>query len=230
MARHLFLQKLLQEHNTLKEIYKPTDLKPVQIVLKVFLQYLYGSVQIPELIKIENTYKIQFEILEDVSDEFLVHKAEYIGNTDFVRIYIYSNTLDRIQENKKLIRSFLDEVESLFTHEDTHKQQYSKKGTYRYNVPDYENDPEGYLSHYSEVDAYARQIGYLLRQEFPELSVSEIFDKIKNEQVKNILVLDRIETYKNPSFRTKESRRFFHTLYQYLDNQEIHNPYIKEEI
>lgn len=220
MTCYLNLQKLLQEHNILKEVYTQTDLKPVQIVLKVFLQYLYGPVPVSELVIIENRYKIQFEVLEATSDEFLVHKAEYIGNTGFVKIYIYSNTLNRIQKNKKLIKPLLDEVESLFTHEDTHKQQYSKKGTYRYNVPDYENDPEGYLAHYSEVDAYARQTGCLLRQEFPGLSVAEIFDKIKNNQVENTLALDKIQIYKAPAFYTRESKRFFHTLYQYLDNQE----------
>ena len=214
------IRERLEEEKILKEVYKQTDLKPVQIVLKAYLNYIYRGLSPKNLIGVENKYKIQFEVLPLESEEYLVHQATYNKTTKFTNIFLYKDTLDRIQEDSKLINQLLIEVESLFTHEDTHAQQYAKEINYRFVAPDPTKDPDGYLGHYTEIDAYARQTGYLLRQEFPNETVKEIFDKIKNNQITNKLATEKLELYSRPTFFNYEGKRFFHTLYQYLDNQE----------
>ena len=219
MARHLNLQKLLQEDKLLKEIYKPTDLKPVRLVLETYLKYVFGNVPSSKVLQLENKYKIRFEISSNDSEDFLVERAEYYRDSDTTVIYLYKDTLKTISKDIDLADELLEEVESLLIHEDTHKQQYSQgDSNFRYDVSDYKKNLKKYITHYTEVDAYARQVGYLLKQEFPNSSTQEIFAKIKNNQVKNPLVVNRIQLYQSPEFYTKESRRFFHTLY--LDNQE----------
>ncbi len=221
MARHLHLQKLLHEDMCLREVYKPTDLEPVRIVLETYLKYVFGNIPSSKVLQLENKYKIRFEISNNNSEDFLVERAEYYRDSGLTVIYLYNDTLDNISNDIQLVDNLLEEVESLLIHEDTHKQQYSQgDSNFKYDVSDYKKNLKKYITHYTEVDAYARQIGYLLKQEFPNSSAQEIFDKIKNNQVKNPLVVNRIQLYQSPKFYTKESRRFFHTLYQYLDNQE----------
>ena len=214
------IHERLEEEKILKEVYKQTDLKPVQIVLKMYLNYIYKDLSPADLIEVENKYKIRFDVLQFSSDEYLVHQATYNKITRFTNIYLYENALERIRENLKLIDQLLVEVKAVFTHEDTHAQQYTKVKEYRFVAPDPKDDPDGYLGHYTEIDAYARQTGYLLRQEFPNETVKEIFDKIKNNQITNKLAVEKLELYSQPTFFNYEGKRFFHTLYQYLDNQE----------
>lgn len=220
MARNLNLQKLLQEDKLLREIYKPTDLKPVELVLEAYLKYVFEDLPSSKLVQLENKYKIRFDISKNKSEDFLVEKAEYHRNSDMTIIILYVDTLERIVDDVKLIDELLEEVKGLTVHEDTHRQQYTQGENFTYETLDYKENLKKYITHYTEVDAYARQVGYLLKQEFPNSSTQEIFDKIKNDQVKNPLVVNRIQLYQSPEFYTKESRRFFHTLYQYLDNQE----------
>lgn len=89
------------------------------------------------------------------------------------------------------------------------------------NTLDPEKDIISYINHYTEVDAYARQTGFLLRKEFPNLNAGDIFEKIKKGKVKNKKALDYLNAYKLPEILNKESKSFFHTLYQYLNKDEV---------
>lgn len=77
-----------------------------------------------------------------------------------------------------------------------------------------------YARHYTEIDAYARQTSYLIRQEFPEDSVQEIFKHIEDKKFTDKRISNAIDLYTSPDFSNKESNKFFHTLYQYLNGDE----------
>lgn len=213
------LYQTLQEQLIIQEVYQATDLKPIKIVLKAFLKLLNSQLSIKDYLNLENQYKIQIDSVEETSNNLLVKKANYNPFTQIITILLYSDTTEKLLKNSKLIKQFEQEVYDEFVHENTHKQQ-NDKSKIIFKALDPEKDPVGYANHYTEVDAYARQTGYILRQEFPNLSAKEIFDRIKNNEVKSKKALDYINTYKLPNILNKESKRFFHTLYQYLNNEE----------
>lgn len=213
------LYKQIQEQITIQGIYKATDLKSIKIVVEAFLKLLKLEISTDDYISLEKQYKISIDVIDENSQNFLVKKATYNPNTEIVTVYLYINTTERLLQDSTLIDRFEQEVYDEFVHEDTHKQQ-NKNSKVKFKVEDPEKDIIKYANHYTEVDAYARQTGYLLKQEFPDLEVNEIFDKIKNNKVKSEKAIDFIKSYQLPSILNRESKRFFHTLYQYLNNEE----------
>lgn len=207
----------LQNLKVLNEVYKVTDMKPVENVLKAFINFVNGRITITTFQRVENDNFVLFDFVNETSDEYLVSQASYNSQTGFTTIYLFQNTLDRLQSCKQFFEDFKLEVYSLFTHEDTHKQQ-SNSSKITVHVPRPETDPEAYAKHYREIDAYARQCGSILKQTFPNLNVEEILQKV-NERTVPKLALDKVDLYKLPNFRNKESNRFFHTLYEYLNSE-----------
>lgn len=204
----------------MKEVYSTTNMKPVKNVFKAFLKFLKFEITPTKYSNVEKQNKVLIDIVEENSDYYLVKKAQYRNSDKFIIIYIYNNTIERILKDEDLIDQFEQEVFDEFVHEDTHKQQYSKKNNdaIKFNIP--KSDSIEYVKHYAEIDAYARQTGFILKQEFPNLSAKEIISKVGKDEYKNTKAKDFIKTYKDPAITNKESNKFFSTLWQYLNGEE----------
>lgn len=139
-----------------------------------------------------------------------VQSAVYNPMTKRVNIFINRKCLEHIK-NYQNIPNILKRIKAAYVHEDTH----------RYKSVDW-NKPESikdYLNQRVELDAYARQYGFELRELYPEESTEEIFKrvfnaKIDNEDLKNNLIaLFNNLTDKNKNF-------FLRNMYDYVNNEE----------
>lgn len=204
----------------MKEVYSTTNMKPVENIFKAFIKFLKHEITPSEYSKVEDQNKVIIDIVDESSENYLVNKASYNNTNKYIYIYLYNNTVERILEDEKLIDQLEQEFFDEFVHEDTHLQQYQKKNNdnIKYNVP--KPISIDYAKHYTEIDAYARQTAYILKQEFPGLSAKEIVSKIEKNEVKNKKAKDFIKTYKHPIITNKESNKFFATLWECLNGEE----------
>ena len=112
-------------------------------------------------------------------------------------------------------------MKAFLVHEDTHKQQDAASNG-KFHDPEKYKDPsdlEGYLNQRTEIDAYARQCGFELRELYPNENTDETFKRIfsldiKNETLKNNLkaIFDHL-TIQNQKF-------FLRNIYDYIAGEE----------
>lgn len=200
--------------NLLNEVYKKTKTEHLENLL----------FQISETLQ---NYDIK-----DVSDlntpDFHIYKTQgnYISNAMYAPtskqliLFVNAKCLQDIKDYKN-ISNILSEFKRLLVHEDTHKQQDEKSTGKFFNSKKYIKpySQEEYINQRVELDAYARQYGFELRELYPNESTQEIFKRIfnadiENEDLKNnlITVFD-VLTDKNKNF-------FLRNLYDYINGEE----------
>jgi hypothetical protein len=160
-----------------------------------------------------------------IQDGDYIQSVTYNPMTKKINIFINRKCLDHIK-NYQNIPNILKRLRAVYVHEDTHKQQDNSSNGKFFNAGAYKkvdiNDSESikdYLNQRVELDAYARQYGFELRELYPNESTQDIFKRIfnaniENEDLKNnlITVFD-VLTDKNKNF-------FLRNLYDYINGEE----------
>lgn len=154
-----------------------------------------------------------------------VQSAVYNPMTKRINIYINRKCLEHIKGYQN-IPNILKRIKAAYVHENTHMQQDVASNGKFYNSNSYKsadiNKPESvkdYLNQKVELDAYARQYGFELRELYPKESTEEIFKRVFNSKIddedlkNNLIAIFDILTDKNKNF-------FLRNMYDYINNEE----------
>lgn len=203
--------------NVLSEAYIKTDTTQIENIL----------IQISEALQNYN--------IEDVKDLTIGDFKIFIKDGDYVQSAIYNSLTKGFNFiiNKKCLqhiknfentRNITKAIKSLFVHEDTHKQQDIKSNGKFYNSEIYinannEDDKKKYINQRVEIDAWARQCGFDLKDLYPEESMDDIFKRIfslniEDERVKNNLI------YLFDNLTSKNQHFFLRNMYDYINGEE----------
>lgn len=211
----------------LQEVYKKTDVS----FIDDFLDDLYTNTEKEEdVFKIAKKYDVNVEIVESSYEDLFI-RGGYGYDINKITFFISRKGLQNfLSDDMSFYNKALFDFKRSLTHEDTHKQQNklsNSKAFKKYiNLPKIYsknvNDNVSYFDQYVEADAYGRQVGYQLRHQFGnEMSANEIYSKIKDGYVRSDIL--NVYSDKDNGMSEKNRRKFWHTLWQYLDNQEENN-------
>ena len=176
---------------TLSEAYKKTDTS----FLDQMLIDISEALQKYDTKEVSNLTVGDFGIY--IQDGEYVQSAIYNPMTKKINIYINRKCLEHIKAYQN-IPNILKRIKAAYVHENTQKN---------------------YLNQRVELDAYARQYGFELRELYPEESAEDIFKRVFNAEIddeylkNNLIAIFDLLTDKNKNF-------FLRNMYDYVNNEE----------
>lgn len=176
---------------TLSEAYKKTDTS----FLDQMLIDISEALQKYDTKEVINLTVGDFGIY--IQDGEYVQSAIYNPMTKKINIYINRKCLEHIKAYQN-IPNILKRIKAAYVHENTQKN---------------------YLNQRVELDAYARQYGFELRELYPEESAEDIFKRVFNAEIddedlkNNLIAIFDLLTDKNKNF-------FLRNMYDYVNNEE----------
>ena len=176
---------------TLSEVYKKTDTS----FLDQMLIDISEALQKYDTKEVSNLTVGDFGIY--IQDGEYVQSAVYNPMTKKINIYINRKCLEHIKAYQN-IPNILKRIKAAYVHENTQKN---------------------YLNQRVELDAYARQYGFELRELYPEESAEDIFKRVFNAEIddeylkNNLIAIFDLLTDKNKNF-------FLRNMYDYVNNEE----------
>lgn len=176
---------------TLSEAYKKTDTS----FLDQMLIDISEALQKYDTKEVSNLTVGDFGIY--IQDGEYVQSAVYNPMTKKINIYINRKCLEHIKAYQN-IPNILKRIKAAYVHENTQKN---------------------YLNQRVELDAYARQYGFELRELYPEESTEDIFKRVFNAEIvdedlkNNLIAIFDLLTDKNKNF-------FLRNMYDYVNNEE----------
>lgn len=176
---------------TLSEAYKKTDTS----FLDQMLIDISEALQKYDTKEVSNLTVGDFGIY--IQDGEYVQSAVYNPMTKKINIYINRKCLEHIKAYQN-IPNILKRIKAAYVHENTQKN---------------------YLNQRVELDAYARQYGFELRELYPEESAEDIFKRVFNAEIddedlkNNLIAIFDLLTDKNKTF-------FLRNMYDYVNNEE----------
>lgn len=221
-AIHYYPKRALNEAKIfliLSEAYKRTDTS----FLDQMLIDISEALQKCDTKEVSNLTVGDFGIY--IQDGEYVQSAIYNPMTKRINIFINRKCLEHIKAYQN-IPNILKRIKAAYVHENTHMQQDTASDGKFYNSNTYKfadvNKPESikdYLNQRVELDAYARQYGFELRELYPEESTEDIFKRVFNAKIddedlkNNLIAIFDILTDKNKNF-------FLRNMYDYVNNEE----------
>ena len=204
---------------TLSEAYKKTDTS----FLDQMLIDISEALQKYDTKEVNNLTIGNFGIY--VQDGEYVQLAVYNPMTKKINIFINRKCLEHIKAYQN-IPNILKRIKAAYVHENTHMQQDAASNGKFYNSNTYKsadiNKPESvkdYLNQRVELDAYARQYGFELRELYPNESTEGIFKRVFNAEIddedlkNNLIAIFDTLTDKNKNF-------FLRNMYDYINGEE----------
>lgn len=204
---------------TLSEAYKKTDTS----FLDQMLIDISEALQKYDTKEVNNLTVGNFGIY--IQDGEYVQSAVYNPMTKRINIHINRKCLEHIKAYQN-IPNILKRIKAAYVHENTHMPQDIASNGKFYNSNTYKsaniNKPESlkdYLNQRVELDAYARQYGFELRELYPNESTEDIFKRVFNAEIddedlkNNLIAIFDILTDKNKNF-------FLRNMYDYINNEE----------
>lgn len=143
-------------------------------------------------------------------------------NTNSISIELSRNCINCLKKGENL-GLIIKNIEYIFTHEDTHRQQIinsdEKVKIVPLTSPTNEKNIKDYVNNECEVDAYARQVGKAIVSSYQNVPIENVFDMIRKGEIEN-QIWKNIEVFKNTQFGVslETRKRFFKRLYEYLSN------------
>lgn len=175
----------------LSEAYKKTDTS----FLDQMLIDISEALQKYDIKEVSNLTVGDFGIY--IQDGEYIQSAIYNPMTKKINIYINRKCLEHIKAYQN-IPNILKRIKAAYVHENTQKN---------------------YLNQRVELDAYARQYGFELRELYPEESTEDIFKRVFNAEIddedlkNNLIAIFDLLTDKNKNF-------FLRNMYDYVNNEE----------
>ena len=147
-----------------------------------------------------------------IQDGDYIQSVTYNPMTKKINIFINRKCLEHIEKYQN-IPNIRKRLKSVYARGFTHKQQKED------NSEDLSSSIQVFLNHMIELDTYARQYGFELRELHPNESAQDIFERIfnaniENEELKNKLIaLFDILTNGDKDF-------FLRNMYDYINGEE----------
>lgn len=140
--------------------------------------------------------------------------ADYDKST--INFYINKDFLRFIKNTpEKLTNLVYSTFASLYSHEDTHVQQLLKYNIIK-NYIKYKNSSNiGYFNQTIEATAYGRQVAKFLKEQYPEKSIQELFNKLTNLSLEKE-VAHFVNIYKDPAISKDAKQKFYKALFDEL--------------
>lgn len=215
----------LNPHNWLFEEYSKTDTKVFESLVDLLLQVYTGKASIEELYKLSKKARIGFvQVAEDTPLTFC-----FDPNCGMTIIPIQKSQIRLMLVDESYKQRYLKYLKYEIVHEDTHKQQFDRYEGYseNYKNPSFteyafnlatQADID-YFSQTIEADAYGRQVGELLKQEYEDKSVDWIFENVIRHNIPDDID-DLMKVYRDPRISKKGFQHFWRALYDYLKGNE----------
>lgn len=200
-----FLYTSINEAIILEEAYKETN--------TAFLKDL--------ILDIKNSKDNDFSnILKKYNIRIIIVNSDVYFNADYdksaINFYINKDFLRFIKNTpEKLSNLVYSTFASLYSHEDTHVQQLSKYNVIK-NYRKYKNNSDiGYFNQTIEAAAYGRQVAKFLKEQYPEKSIQELFNKLTDLSLEKE-VAHFVNIYKDPTISKEAKQKFYKALFDEL--------------
>lgn len=222
---HLSLN-LLKTNNWLAEIYSKTNLADFEDLIDTLLAFYRKEIPYKNLNDKSIKYRIGFELVSEDSKE--INKLRFDPSYGITIVPIQNSQIQDLLNIPEYKRKFLKNLKSLVVHEDTHKQQfdcyrgYNKDYTFPESLDpftDLTNQDVKYFSQTIEADAYGREVGEILKQQYKNKSANWIFENVIERNIP-AEIKDFIDVYRDPRISRKGFQHFWRALYDYLMEKE----------
>lgn len=150
-----------------------------------------------------------------------VSGARYLPKSDVLEFTVNRELVADIKYGRNL-GLVIKELKRFLEHEDTHRQQALRSrglSARAYTRPD--EDYHKYVNQKTEVDAYARQFGFELRNLYPEENTDQLLKRIRQLDISDKRLCNDLEFFSFSEEVTEKNRElFFCNLYDYLEGNE----------
>lgn len=200
-----FLYTSINEAIILEEAYKETN--------TAFLKDLILDIKNSKDNDFSNILK-KYNIKIIIVDSDAYFNADYDKNT--INFYINKAFLNFIKNTPKELSNLVySTFASLYSHEDTHVQQLSKYNIIK-NYRKYKNNSDiNYFNQTIEAAAYGRQVAKFLKEQYPEKSIQELFNKLTDLSLEKE-VAHFVNIYKDPAISKEAKQKFYRALFDEL--------------
>lgn len=200
-----FLYTSINEAIILEEAYKETN--------TAFLKDLILNIKNSKDNDFSNILK-KYNIKIIIVDSDAYFNADYDKNT--INFYINKAFLNFIKNTPKELSNLVySTFASLYSHEDTHVQQLSKYNIIK-NYRKYKNNSDiNYFNQTIEAAAYGRQVAKFLKEQYPEKSIQELFNKLTDLSLEKE-VAHFVNIYKDPAISKEAKQKFYKALFEEL--------------
>ena len=165
------------------------------------------------LSKILKSYKIDFEIINDISSDRFLKTGRYDHTTMTITLFGVYNNLYKIIQSEESFNKFLKEFKELAGHELIHREQYVKDVSI-FLTHKATDDIKTYLSDKKEIMAYAWQIVEYMRY---SLTDHQIYSLLKSDNSEKYEYHNALFQYhKHFTIQDKELQLFYKYMYLYL--------------
>ena len=201
-----FLYTSINEAIILEEAYKETN--------TAFLKDLILDIKKSK----DNDFS---NILEKYNIKIIIVDSDVYFNADYdkstINFYINKDFLNFIKNTPKELSNLVySTFTSLYSHEDTHVQQLSKYNVIK-NYKNYQNNNIGYFDQPIEAAAYGRQVAKFLKEQYPEKSIQELFNKLTDLSLEKEVAYF-VNIYKDPAISKEAKQKFYRALFNELYN------------
>lgn len=217
-----FQMKWLKLDNWLVEEYRKIDLRVVEKLIDILLEFHQGKLNLLEFYEKCLPHRIVF--LKQSTNSLELGNFKFDPNLGVTIVPISTVQIDKLIKDPEYRKEYTRQLKVMVVHEDTHKQQFDRYDGYSegYELPESLNPFQSlspkdvvYFSQTIEADAYGREVGESLIQDYPEKSAYWIFENVIKRNV--VTDIDEIlAVYRNPKISKKAFQHFWRALYDYL--------------
>lgn len=201
-----FLYTSINEAIILEEAYKETN--------TAFLKDLILDIKKSKDNDFSNILE-KYNIKIIIVDSDVYFNANYDKST--INFYINKDFLNFIKNTPKELSNLVySTFASLYSHEDTHVQQLSKYNVIK-NYKNYQNNNIRYFDQPIEAAAYGRQVAKFLKEQYPEKSIQELFNKLTDLSLEKEVAYF-VNIYKDPAISREAKQKFYRALFDELYN------------
>lgn len=206
----------------LQEAYQKTDIAFIKDFTKSFYAYLDKQISEESFENIQDFNGVRIFFTDDQTDKFFLDARCRVADNTIVFLTNWHTFKKLIDRDREYRLEFSRGLQALYTHEDTHRQQFKKYSDLKgYKTLGHNNVGDlDYYDRYIEADAYGRQVGQMIRSVYPEESLDHLYKKIGTKTLPyNIQQV--LNTYQSSDVSKRNKVKFMRALYDYLSDQEI---------
>ncbi len=223
---------LLKTNNWLVEEYYKTDTQFFEHLLDTLLQVLSKNVDINNLYEESEQCRVGFELVPNSTD---ISNYRFDPSLGMTIISINEYTISKLILDPDFKKLYLREMIYKIVHEDTHKQQFDRYDGFNknYTYPTknafkmLSQKDVDYFSQTIEADAYGREVGEIIIQQYGSVLVDDIFNDIVKGDCPQIQ--EYLQVYRDPRIPKKAFQHFWRSLYDYLKGEEV-SPLPKKDL
>ena len=221
-----FQMKFLKLDNWLVEEYCKINVKIVEELVDLLIAFVQKTIKPIDFFEKCITYRIAFREIPE--NNVKLDNFQFDPSLGVTIVPMTKSRVKAIIENPESRRKYVKFLKTMIVHEDTHKQQFDRYEGYNkdYKIPGELNFAKElsqqnivYFSQTIEADAYGRQFGEALLQEYPNNTAYWIFEKLIEGEISTSMD-EIVEIYRNDRVSKKAFKHFWRACYDYLVTEE----------